>query len=336
MKALQFFGKNDLKFVDLPEPEIKDDEVLMKVKKVGICGTDLHIYNGGMHVSTPLVLGHEFVGDIVEVGKEVKNLKIGDMAVSEHVIGCGSCKYCREGRKNLCISPVVLGIHRPGSLAEYIVLPAELVYKLTDGLSYDEGVLVEPLSIAVYAVRKANVEAGDKVAVVGQGPIGLLVDFVTNASGGEVKGFDRHDQRIDFAKKNGFISEGFNIVNQNYKNEYLKSTPLGADIVFEAVGSQSSAELAFDLAGNGGKVIILGVFEHDVMINMMQIVKKELEVFGSWTSVFLFEETMSLMVSKKFETESFITHRYSFADAIKAFEESAMQKEGRIKTVIEF
>lgn len=99
MKALQFFGKQDLRFVDLPKPQINDEEVLMKVKKVGICGTDLHIYNGGMNVPVPLVMGHEFVGDIVKIGNKVTNIKVGDRAVAEHVIGCGKCLYCREGKK---------------------------------------------------------------------------------------------------------------------------------------------------------------------------------------------------------------------------------------------
>ncbi len=152
MKALQFFGKKDLRFVEIPEPEIKANEVLMRVKKVGICGTDLHIYNGGMSVPTPLILGHEFVGDLVKVGEQVTNVSVGDRAVAEHVVGCEKCTYCIQGKRNLCKNPTVIGIHRPGALAEYVVLPAELVYKLPDELSYDEGVLVEPVSIAVYAV----------------------------------------------------------------------------------------------------------------------------------------------------------------------------------------
>lgn len=336
MKALQYFGKHDLRFVDLPEPQIGEDEVLMKVKKVGICGTDLHIYNGGMHVSTPLVMGHEFVGEIAKVGRNVTSVAVGDRAVAEHVMGCGKCPYCAMGRKNLCQNPTVIGIHRPGALSEYVVLPSNLVFRLPDDLSYDEGVLVEPLSIAVYAVRKADVKVGDEVAIIGQGPIGLLVDFVVKASGGTAFGFDRHDARLDFAKKHGFILEGFNVSKESYFEDFRKVSPLGADVVFEAVGSDTSAKLALDIAGSGGKVVVLGVFEHDVMVNMMQIVRKELEVFGSWTCVFSFEETMTLMKSRELDTEKFITHRYAFSDAVRAFQEAVESKEGKIKSVIEF
>src|ERR1700733_2087243 len=147
MKAFQFFGENDLRLVDLPEPTVGDNDVLLKIKKVGICGTDLHIYTCGMPVQTPLVLGHEFVGDVAKIGKNVTKVKVGDRAVAEHVIGCGKCLYCEEGKRNLCKNPTVLGLQRAGALAEYLVVPESLVYHLPEELSYDEGVLVEPLSI---------------------------------------------------------------------------------------------------------------------------------------------------------------------------------------------
>lgn len=336
MKALQYFAKQDLRFGDLPEPQINQNEVLMQIKKVGICGTDLHIYNGGMHVPTPLVLGHEFVGEIVKAGERVTNVRVGDVAVAEHAIGCGKCSYCHVGKRNLCKTPTVIGLHKQGALAEYIALPADLVFKLPPELSYDEGVLVEPLSIAVYAVRKAGVNVGDQIAVVGQGPIGLLVDFVAKASGGTLFGFDKHDTRLSYAKEHGYIYKGFNIASDGYMQHFRDEAIDGADIVFEAVGSDTSAKLALDLARPGGKVIVLGVFEHDVIINMMAIVRKELQVMGSWTCVFSFEETMLLMKSQKLDTASLITHRYKFDDAVKAFQEASTDKSGRIKTVIEF
>ena len=335
MKALQFLGKQDLQFVDIPEPAISETDVLMKIRKVGICGTDLHIYNGGMNVPTPLVLGHEFVGDIVKIGEKVVGVKVGDRVVAEHVIGCDNCAYCREGKRNLCKDPVVIGLHRPGALAEYLAIPADLVFKLPDELSYDEGVLVEPLSIAVYAVRKAEVEVGDIVAVIGQGPIGLLVDYVAQASGGIVIGFDRHDNRIAFAKEQNYIRHGYNTQLDGFRERFAAHATDGAEVVFEAVGSDTSASLAFDLAKPGGRVIILGVYAHDVTVNMMHIVRKELKVMGSWTSIFSLEETLQLMRIHKLATEKIITHRYSFEDAKKAFEEALNDKSNRIKTIIE-
>ncbi len=337
MKALQYYGKNDLRFVDVPEPQIADDEVLMKVKKVGICGTDLHIFNGGMNVPTPLIMGHEFVGDIVKVGSKVEHISVGNRAVAEHVIGCGDCVYCLQGKKNLCIKPTVIGLHRAGALAEYICLPANLVYCLPDVISYDEGVLVEPLSIAVYAVRKAGINVGDSVAVVGQGPIGLFVDYVAKNAGAMVYGFDKHDNRLGYAKANEFINEGINITTENFMETFKKNlAPDGTNIVFEAVGSDSSAELALELAMASGQVVVLGVFEHDVTLNMMNIVKKELHVHGSWTCIFSFDHTISLLQARHIKAETIITHRYPFADAIKAFQEASTDRGSRIKSIIEF
>ena len=337
MKAFQFFGKNDLRLVDLPEPEVGDSDVLLKIKKVGICGTDLHIYTGGMPVQTPLVLGHEFVGDVVKVGKDVTKVTVGDRAVAEHVIGCGKCIYCDEGKRNLCKNPTVLGLHKQGALAEYLAVPENLIYRLPDELNYDEGVLVEPLSIAVYAVRKAEVRVGDAVAVIGQGPIGLFVDEVAKSAGATVYGFDKHDNRLQFATDHQFIHKSFNVTQGEYIKDFqAKLSADGADVVFEAVGSDQSAEMAFELARDAGKVLILGVFEHNVQVNMMQIVKKELTVQGSWTCIFAFGPTLSLLKSKEIAVDQFITHRYPFSETKKAFDEALTDKGNRIKTVIEF
>src|SRR5690606_16771491 len=144
---------------------------------------DLHIYSGGMSVPTPLVMGHEFVGEVAEVGQQVTDITVGDLVVAEHVIGCGQCSYCRLGEKNVCVSPTLIGVHRQGALAEYLWVPADLVLRLPQGMTVDQGVLVEPLSSAADAIQKAAVTVGQRVAVVGQGPIGLFVDQVAKAAG---------------------------------------------------------------------------------------------------------------------------------------------------------
>ncbi|MCL5010508.1 MAG: alcohol dehydrogenase catalytic domain-containing protein [Patescibacteria group bacterium] len=336
MKAFQFFGKFDLRLVELPEPSVGEGEVLLKIKKAGICGTDLHIYSGGMPVETPLVLGHEFVGDVAKAGKDVTRVKVGDRAVAEHVIGCGKCLYCLEGKRNLCKNPTVIGLHRQGALAEYLVLPQELVYPLPQELSYDEGVLAEPLSIAVYAVRKADVRVGDSVAVIGQGPIGLAVDQIAKGAGAAVFGFDRHDNRLKFARDHQYIRQGFNITEPDFIDAFKEALKTdGADAVFEAVGSEQSLEMALELARPAGKVLVLGVFEHNARVNMMQIVRKELTVQGSWTCVFSFDQTLNLLKSKSLDVGGLITNRYPFADTPKAFEDAFNGKGNRIKTVIE-
>lgn len=337
MKALQYIGPKELEFCEMPIPKIGPNDILMKVKKVGICGTDLHIYKGGMNLSTPLVMGHEFVGHVERVGSNVTNVKVSDRVVAEHVIGCGKCTYCHRGLKNLCLSPVIIGLHTPGALAEYLVIPSDLVYTLPDALSYDDGVLIEPLSIAVYAIRKGSVKVGHKVGVVGQGPIGIFVDQVAKASGADVYGFDINDSRLNYVKSKQYVEEIYNTTDPDYIEKLSANIKAdGLDIIFEAVGIEQTAQISLDLAKRSGKVVILGVFEHNVSLNMMQIVKKELSVLGSWTCNDVFNETITLVQSKKINTSDLITNRYKFDEAIRAFSEASDTSTNRIKSVIEF
>ncbi len=335
MKALQLAKTRTLRIIDIPIPKIADDEILLKVKKVGICGTDLHLYNGGMKVPLPLTPGHEFVGDVEAVGAKVSTITVGDRAVAEHVIGCGTCRFCVYGKKNLCVNPTIIGLHQPGALQEYMAIPADLVYVLPDSIPYDQGVLVEPLSIAVYGVRKASVAVGDTVVVVGQGPIGLFLDQVAKAAGATVVGIDIMPARLQYAQKHHFADNVFNAkddVVKPFSNQFQS----GADVVFEVVGQQSTTRLALELARPDGAVVILGVFEHDVTIPMMNVVKHELRVMGSWTCLNAFEPTINLLASGRISTDGLITHRYPFAQAEKAFIEASEYSDNRIKSVIEF
>ncbi|MEK7078774.1 MAG: zinc-binding dehydrogenase, partial [Patescibacteria group bacterium] len=162
-------------------------------------------------------------------------------------------------------------------------------------------------------------------------------DQVAKSAGGTVFGFDRHDGRLQYAQNHQYVYKGINTNGEKFI-ERLRETDgyNGADVTFEAVGSESSAELALELTRAGGKVVILGVFEHDVHINMMQIVKKELQVQGSWTCIFSFDQTLLLLKTKKIDITGLITHRYPFSDAMKAFDEATNDKANRIKSVIEF
>jgi len=336
MKALMFYGKEDLRFVEIDKPRISENDVLLKIKKVGICGTDLHIYHGGMAVPTPLVIGHEFVGEVAEIGANVKNVKVGERAVAEHVANCHECKYCLMGRKNLCLKPTVFGLDRPGALAEYMSIPSELVYALPEGMDYDAGVLVEPLSIAVYAVRKSGLKKGDEIAVIGQGPIGLFVDQIASLIGAKVTGVDVLPSRLDYALDRGLVANRINSKEENALENILRTNPLGVSCVFEVVGRQETFGLALEIVDKGGKVMVLGVFSTPASVEMMKIVKKELEVCGAWTCLNSFPETIELLASGKISTSDFITHRYSFSDAIQAFVDASSYSEARIKSVIEF
>ncbi|PIR95709.1 galactitol-1-phosphate 5-dehydrogenase [Candidatus Falkowbacteria bacterium CG10_big_fil_rev_8_21_14_0_10_37_18] len=337
MKSLIYYGPHDLRYGDSPKPKIRSGEVLLRIKSVGICGTDLHIYNGGMkNLPLPLIMGHEFSGVIEELARDVKNFKVGDRVIAEHVINCGKCSYCLSGKPNLCANSRIIGVHRPGALAEYLAVPADLVYKIPAKLSFEEGAMIEPLSIAYYAVKQARSILGKKVAVIGQGPIGLLLDQILRDAGAEVIGIDIADWRLKLAKKKKWADHTINSSQKTWLKKIQKIAPEGVDTVFEVVGREETAEMAIEIARRDGDVFILGVFESAASLNMMNIVKKELNVFGSWTCAFSFPPSIALAVAKKVDLKSLITNRYDVKDGALAFKESASYKGKRIKTVINF
>jgi L-iditol 2-dehydrogenase len=335
MKALVYTAPKTLEYRDAPKPEIGIDEVLLKIKNIGICGTDLHIYNGGMNTPIPLIMGHEFSGIIEEVGSNVSDFKIGDRVVGEHVIPCKKCKYCLEGKPNLCSNAKVIGLDFPGALAEYVAIPKNLVYKIPDTIPFDEAALIEPLTIALYATKEAGNLLDKNVAIIGQGPIGLLLDQVVKTAGGNVIGIETQESRLNFAKGKGWIDTAINAKTENVSEVIAAKYPYGIDIVFEVVGAEVTAEMALDIASKEGHVFLLGVFEKLAKLDLMKIVKKELHVHGSWTCAFSFPEAIDLVSKGKIDLKSLISHHFKLGDGAKAFLDSSEYKENRIKTVIE-
>lgn len=334
MRALVYRGKGKVIFESVPKPRIAADEVLLKIRAVGICGTDLHIYHGGMDVKPGTIVGHEFSGDVVAVGAAVKNVKVGDRAIAEHNIACRKCWYCVRGKPNLCLKRQVLGLHRPGALAEFMALPGDLVYRVPRTLGYDVAALVEPLTIALYAASNSGFLLEKRVAVVGQGPIGLLIDQVLKAAGAHVIGIDVQEHRLAFAKKQSWVDVTLNSGRRSFRQQFLRFAPMGVDLSYEAVGKEVTAELCIDITRQDGAVHILGVFEQPATLDLMKLVKKELTLNGSWTCAFSFPTAIDLVEQGRVDLKSLITHRYRFENAVKAFQDAAAYSGNRIKTVI--
>lgn len=336
MQALVYEGKGKMVLRNVPKPRPAAGEVLLKVKSVGICGTDLHIYNGGMpSVKPKTIIGHEFSGQVVALGKGVTTLKRGDRVVAEHVVTCSRCHYCRHGRPELCLKRTVLGMDRPGALSEYMVVPANLAYPFPKSITWDEAAVIEPLTIGLFAIHQAGFLLEKKVAVIGQGPIGIVLDQVLTAAGAHVIGIDVQSNRLAFAKKHGWVRETLNSGDKDFAKKFLAKYPLGVDQSFEAVGREATAELCIDITRRGGKVTILGVFEKPATLDLMMVIKKELNLFGSWTCAFSFPAAIEMVAEKKIDLKSLVTHRYALADGAKAFADSFQYTEGRIKSVIQ-
>lgn len=335
MKALVYEGKHRVNIREVPKPKLGPDDVLLKIRSVGICGTDLHIYNGGTDVKRGTIIGHEFSGVIAAVGKNVNQLKVGMRAVGEHVATCGKCFYCLRGKPNLCLRAQIYGLDLPGALSEFMVLPARLVYQIPTSVSFDEGAMIEPLTIALYAASQAGFLLEQRVAVVGQGPIGLLLDQVLEAAGAHVIGIDVIDSRLAFAKKQGWAHVTLNPTKKVFQAELKKISSIGVDSSFEVVGKETTAALCLDITRRDGNVFMLGVYEQPATLNLMRIIKKELNLFGSWTCAFSFPASIDLVAEKKIDLKSLVTHRYPFNDAAKALADASVYSGNRIKTVIQ-
>ncbi len=330
MKAAVFLGPKKIEIKNVPKPKIKANEVLMQSKAVGICGTDLHIYNGGYKVPKGSILGHEFSGIVVKVGSKVKRFKIGDRIVGEHVIPCGRCEFCKTGKPNLCNQVEIIGVGKPGALGEYVAIPEDLCYKLPKNISFEEAALIEPLSISVYALKQAGQLLDRDVAIIGQGPIGILLDQLLKIAGAKVVGFDVLKHRLKFVKQNKWVDA----VVDSSKN--IKKWNDKFDRVFEVVGKEVTAQMSIDIARRDGDIFLVGVFGEPTKINLMQVVKKELNIYGSWTCAFTFPESINLVAQGKINLRSLITHRYSIDEVDKAFKEASQYSKDRIKTVISF
>lgn len=336
MKALVYRGKGKLVFENVPKPKIGPDEVLLQIRAVGICGTDLHIYNGGTDVKSGTIIGHEFSGVIAAVGAHVTGWKVGEHVVAEHNVSCKKCFFCLRGKYNLCVKRSVIGVQRSGALTEFLAIPADLVYRIPRLMPFDVAALIEPLTIGLYAASASGFLLQKKAAVIGQGPIGIVLDQVLKAAGAQVIGIDVMDHRLAFAKKLGWIDTALNSKSKTFGQQMAKIAPLGVDVTFEAVGRAETVDLGIDITRQDGIIHVLGVFEAPAQLNMMKLVKKELMLNGSWTCAFSFPAAIEMVHGGKIDLKSLITHRYKFEDAIKAFEDSAVYAGNRIKTVIQF
>lgn len=329
----------DMELVDIEEPKIEDDQVKIKVAYSGICGSDIHSYKGEYsNLKPPVVLGHEFSGTVVEIGKKVNGIKIGDEVTSETTFYiCGECDYCKTRDYNLCPNRKGLGTQVNGSFAEYVVARGESVHVLPNGVDLLSASMTEPLACAAHAaLEQTNVKLGDIVLVLGPGPIGLLTSQIVKARGGYVilSGLSSDKERMEVADKIG-IDKTVNLEKENL-NEVIKNLTngYGADKVFECSGSLAALDTAMELIRKKGEVIQVGIFKDKYnKIDLEKIVQKEIHYIGcrsqkpsSW------ESALYLMKTKRVDTRAIISDVYSLNEWQKAFEK-ALKGEG-IKIVL--
>ncbi|WP_203340631.1 zinc-binding alcohol dehydrogenase family protein [Planococcus beijingensis] len=321
MKAVQVPEAHNMQIIDQELPKIQNsDEVLVKVKRVGICGSDMHIYHGTNPLATyPRVVGHEVAGEVVKVGSSVETLEIGDHVVIEPINYCGECYACRKGRPNVCEKLSVFGVHEDGGMREFIVLPEKQLHAVDKELAWDETVLAEPYTIGAQAVWRGGVEKGDTVLIQGCGPIGICILKLAKVAGAIVYMTDLSEERMAFAKESG-ADEVINAGTESVKERVLELTSNeGVNVVIDAVCLPATVELSIDLVSPAGNVVILGFDERPSAIPQLPITKKEITIVGSRLQTNQFGKVVSLLNSGKLTSGGLITHKFSLDEVQEAF-----------------
>jgi len=307
MKAAVLQGKRQLEIVNREKEIPADDEVLVKVKGCGICGTDQHIYHGhpgSAEVTYPIVLGHELAGVIEQVGSKVKGLKKGDRVSVDPNIYCGKCEYCRRGHAHLCNYLQAVGVTRNGGMGQFCTVPEANCYVIPDEMTFEEAALVEPLGCVLHGFRKIQVSPLSKVLIIGGGFIGqLFLQLVKNQQAAEIYVSEPAENKKEILYKLGATQ----VVHPT------NASQLEADVVIECVGRQETMELAFQAARKGGQVLLFGVAspETQISISPFEIFSKELIIKGSFINPYTQEEAIGLIANKVVNIKDLISHRFS-------------------------
>jgi len=341
MKALVLEEYKRFEFKDWPEPEIGPEDVLVEVKACGICGSDVH----GMDGSTgrrrpPIIMGHEAAGVIAAVGLGVSAWKPGDRVTFDSTVYCGRCDYCRAGRINLCRERRVLGVsceeyRQHGAFAEFVAVPQRILYRLPDGLAFEHAALVEPLSIAVHAVRRTPLTLNDTAVVVGAGVIGLmLVQALRVAGCGQVLAVDVAPDRLALAAKLGATAT-VNAPSANAGKEILDRTlGRGADVAFEAVGVGTTVDLAVRCVCKGGAVTLVGNVMPKVDLPLQLVVTRELTLHGSCASCGEYPACLDLLARGAVQVAPLISAVAPLAEGAAWFDRLYRKEPGLLKVVL--
>ncbi|MBW4081423.1 zinc-binding dehydrogenase [Paenibacillus sp. S150] len=339
MKALvkKEAGYGHMEVMDVEEPEIGPDQVKIEVKYAGVCGTDLHTYEGRYKVKAPVTLGHEFSGEVVAVGDHVTNVQVGDRVTSETTFYiCGSCEYCKSGHYNLCSTRKGLGTQQNGGFAKYVVARKESVHRLPHNVDYLSAALTEPLACAHHAVSKAAVKRGEVAVVLGPGPIGLLTAQIAKSRGATVviTGLEKDKIRLDKALELG-IDYVINIQSEDVKKLVDSLTEeYGADVVLECTGAVPAVTMGLDLLAKKGRYVQVGIFgTAEIPVDFEKIIQKEIKVIGCRSqNPFDWGPSLQLMNDQKVNAEALVTHRFDLSQWEQAFK---LMKNGEaIKVVL--
>ncbi len=340
MKAAVLHKPRDVRIEQVSVPQLVSDSVLVRVGAVGVCGSDVHYYVEGRIgryvVEKPLILGHESAGTVEAVGDQVAGLRPGERVAIEPGVPCRRCEYCKKGRYNLC--PDVVFMATPpidGAFCEYITTPADFAHKLPGNMSLDEGALMEPLSVGLAAVRRGRVSPGERVAILGAGPIGLMVLLASKAYGAcETIVVDLDPVRLQMAQRMG-ATRVIDATKQDPGSAIGKDHPQGMDVVIEAAGSVPTEQLSTRLVRRGGRIVWVGLpGQEQVPISVLEVVDKEVDILSVFRYANTYPEAIQLVASGLVDVKPMITHHLPLDGATQALELMHTRADGALKVVV--
>jgi len=344
MKAMKLTGIRQMEMMDVPKPAILNDrDVLIRMKTLGVCGSDIHYYVSGkigsQVVNYPFAVGHEGAGLVEAVGKGVSLVKPGDRIAIEPAMPCWECDQCKAGRPHTCRNLRFLGCpgQAEGSLSEFIVMPETSCFKIPDQMSYDEAAISEPLAIGVYAVKQSIPMKGAKVGILGFGPIGMSVLLPALSQGAsEVYVSDKIDERLQIARENG-ASLTANADKEDVVGRFTDKAPELLDVVFECCGQQEALDQAVELLKPGGKLMVIGIPEFEnwtIPVDTSR--RKELCIQNVRRQNEAVQPALDMIAGGEIHVDPMVTHRFDFKDSKEAFDLVAGYKDGVMKAMIDF
>ncbi|WP_282940590.1 zinc-binding alcohol dehydrogenase family protein [Paenibacillus sp. RC67] len=335
MKCIVCEQPNQFTMTEVPMPTVKAGEALVRIRRVGICGTDLHAYRGRQpFFSYPRVLGHELAGEIVENHNPASDLQPGDRVTVLPYLECGHCIACRSGKPNCCEQVQVLGVHTDGGMQEYVSLPTTHLIKTND-ITLDQAATVECLSIGAHAVRRVAIQPGEYALVIGAGPIGLGVMNFAKQAGAKVIALDMNEGRLAFCSK--WADADYTVKASEDAESQIKAITEGSfpTVVFDATGSAGSMMNAFKFVAHGGRLVYVGLVQGDISFFDPDFHKREMTLLSSRNATREdFEHVMNAIRQGNVDTDSFISARTTFDEMIDEFETFLKPESNIIKAVV--
>ncbi|WP_207460030.1 zinc-binding alcohol dehydrogenase family protein [Azospirillum sp. SYSU D00513] len=335
MKSVICNKPGELAVIDREEPKAGPGEVLVRIRRVGVCGTDMHIFQGKHpFLEYPRVMGHELSG-VVAADSPSGRLRAGEEVYINPYIACGTCHACKRGKPNCCMRIGVLGVHRDGGLCEYLALPEGNVFS-AEGVGLDQAAMIEFLAIGAHAVRRAKIRSGDRVLVIGAGPIGIGATLFAGLKGVEVTALDLQQRRLDFARR--ALGVAATVVAGDTARDELSALTDGDffDVVIDATGNTGSIERGFDYVAHGGSYVLVSVVKDRISFSDPEFHKREMRLIGSRNALAEdFEAVLAAMREGRVPADLLITHRSPLAEVPGRFADWIKPESGVIKAMIE-